>query len=80
MEGDTDYEFRCTAIEGYLDEKAAFGIGEWLRGAKRMYLQEYEESDNVPQKGLKALKKEEMERLREILSGYMEEVSLRGID
>ncbi len=80
MESGTDYEFRCTAIEGYLDDKAAHGIGEWLKGAERMYLQEYEESDNVPEKGLKALPKEEMERIRDILSGYMGEVSLRGID
>ena len=55
MESGIDHEFRCTAIEGYLDEKAACSIGEWLKGAKKMYLQEYEESDNVPQKGLKAL-------------------------
>ncbi len=80
MESNIDYEFRCTAIDGYLDEKAAYSIGEWLKGAKRMFLQEYKESDNVPRKDLKAVAKNEMERFRDILSGYIDEVSLRGID
>ena len=80
MESGIDYEFRCTVINGFFDEKAAHSIGKWLEGAERFFLQEYEESENVPQKGLKACTKEEMERFRDILSGYIKEVSLRGID
>ena len=80
MESGIDHEFRCTAIEGYLDDEAAVSIGRWLEGAERLYLQKYEESGYVPGKGLKACTKEEMERYRDILSGYIKEVSLRGID
>ncbi len=80
MESGIEYEFRCTVIRGFFDEKASHSVGQWLAGAERLFLQGYEESENVPDRTLKAASKEEMERYREILSGYIKEVKLRGID
>ncbi|MCR5650740.1 MAG: anaerobic ribonucleoside-triphosphate reductase activating protein [Lachnospiraceae bacterium] len=80
MESGIDYEFRSTVIKDYYDDEAAHDIGKWLSGAEKMFLQGFEESENVPEKGLKPCTKEEMERFRDILSGYIKEVNLRGID
>ncbi|MBQ7464541.1 MAG: anaerobic ribonucleoside-triphosphate reductase activating protein [Lachnospiraceae bacterium] len=80
MESGIEYEFRCTVIRGFFDEKASHDVGVWLEGAERLFLQEYEESENVPDRTLQAASKEEMEKYREILSGYIKEVKLRGID
>ena len=67
-------------MEGYFDEKAVHSIGAWIEGADRLYLQNYEESGDVPDKTLKAVSHEKMEEFRDILSGYIKEVGLRGID
>ena len=39
MESGIEYEFRCTVIRGFFDEKASHDVGVWLEGAERLFLQ-----------------------------------------
>ncbi|MCR5830514.1 MAG: anaerobic ribonucleoside-triphosphate reductase activating protein [Lachnospiraceae bacterium] len=78
--GDTDYEFRTTAVEEFLDSRSISDIGTLLRGARRYFLQGYVESEFVPDKSLHAVPKEKLLQYVQELSKYIDHVEIRGID
>ena len=41
LSGRVDYEFRTTVVKELFDDNSFLGIGPWIRGAKRYYLQPF---------------------------------------
>ena len=80
MESGIDYEFRTTAVRGYFDERVAENISIWLKGAKRYFIQRFEDGDDVLDSGLAAPDIEVLKSCREILKKTIEQVELRGVD
>ena len=78
LEGRTDYEFRTTTVAELHDEDSFRGIGEWIRGAKRYYLQKFTDRDTVPFGGFHAPADEAMERYLRIVREYVPAAALRG--
>ena len=74
-----DYELRTTVVKEFHDEDAFRAIGPWIAGAKRYFLQRFTDRDTVPQQGLHAPEKDELERFAGIVRPYVQEVSLRGV-
>jgi len=74
-----DYEFRTTVVAQFHQEGDFTAIGEWIRGAKRYFLQKFEDSGEIISPGLSAVSKEEMEKFAEEARPYVKEVSLRGV-
>jgi len=79
MEGRTDYEFRTTVVAELHDADSFRGIGEWIRGAKRYYLQKFTDRDTVPFGGFHAPADNEMHAYAEIAREYVPSVELRGM-
>lgn len=79
-ENRVDYEFRTTIVKEFHTLDDMQKIGEWLKGAKRYFLQSYVDSENVIKKGLHAHDKATLEQFRELLTNYIEHVELRGIE
>ena len=79
MEGRTDYEFRTTVVAELHDADSIRGIGEWIRGAKRYYLQKFTDRDTVPFGGFHAPADNEMRAYAEIAREYVPSVELRGM-
>ena len=73
-----DYEFRTTLINNYHSIESITSMGKWLNGAKKLFLQKFVMSDNVPNKDLKEVTKEDATKFMNILSKTIENVSLRG--
>ena len=80
MEGRTDYEFRTTAVAELHDDASFEGIGRWIRGAKRYYLQRFTDRDTVPFAGLHAPDEEAMNRWIGIVRTFIPAAELRGAD
>ena len=80
MDSGTDYEFRTTAVKDYFDEGVAENISLWLKGAKKYFIQRFEDGDNVLESGLAAPDMETLRKCREILKKTIEQVELRGVD
>lgn len=78
--GLVDYEFRTTAVEEFLDQKAVSDIGAALKGARRYFLQGYVLSEFVPNRTLHAVPKEKLLQYLQELSSYIDQVDIRGID
>jgi pyruvate formate lyase activating enzyme len=77
-----DYEFRTTIVPKFFDEKDARLIGEWLKGSRRYYLQQFR-PDSVLDKTFEKVKpysKTDLLRLREILAPFFELCDIRGIE
>ena len=79
MAGGTDYEFRTTLSHPLHTVEDMAAIGQWLRGAKRYYLQQFVDSGDLIGTGLSPLTPEEMEAMREAVLPYIKETTLRGI-
>ena len=80
MEGKTDYEFRSTAVAELHDDESFEQIGQWIKGAKRYFLQRFTDRDTVPFQGLHSPGKEQMEHWAEIIRPYVPAVELRGVE
>ena len=80
LENHVDYEFRTTIIKEFHTENDMRLIGEWIKGAKRYYLQNFEDNENVIQEGLHACSLETLQSYKKILEEYVDECEIRGIE
>ena len=79
LQGKVDYEFRTTVVEQFHDADSFHGIGQWIRGAKRYFLQCFVPRDSVLQPGLDAPTEENLRSYAEIARIYVSETGVRGI-
>ena len=80
LEGNTDYEFRTTAVAELHDDQSFERIGPWIRGAKHYYLQRFTDRDTVPFEGLHAPSAGQMKHWAEIVRPFVPSVALRGVE
>ena len=80
MEGRTDYEFRTTVVAELHDADSFRGIGEWIRGARRYYLQKFTDRDTGPFSGFHAPEDVKMREYAAIAREYVPSAEIRGMD
>lgn len=79
MENRVDYEFRTTLVHPLHCADDLTAIGQWLRGARRYFLQQFIDSGDLIGTGLSPLCAEEMESMRQAVLPYIENTALRGL-
>ena len=79
-DGAVPYEFRTTVVAELHDEESFRGIGKWIAGAQRYYLQKFTDRDTVPFEGFHAPADGEMRRYREIVEPFVGHAELRGVE
>lgn len=82
LSGAVEFEFRTTVVRGLHDEDSFREIARRFAGAPKYFLQSFKDSGDLisPERGFGGFSREELERLREILTRTMPDVSLRGVD
>lgn len=78
MEGGADYEFRTTLIDQYHSLQSMEDLSQWISGAKRYFLQPFEDKETVPEKKLSAPSPEKIEQYLSLFQGKVGKISLRG--
>ena len=78
LEGQTEYEFRTTVCAPLHTPEEMAGIGRWLKGAKRYFLQPFVDSGELVGSGMKLLTKEEIEALRDSVLPDIPSTQIRG--
>lgn len=73
-----DYEFRTTLVAEFHDAIAINEMGELIKGAKKVFLQKFVDSDQCIKKGLHSVTNEKARQFQRILSNYVASVELRG--
>lgn len=79
MENHIPYEFRTTIVKELHNEKNMHEMGAWIKNARCIYLQNFEDSEHVIQKGLHAHEEQTLREFAEILKQYVNKVEIRGI-
>jgi len=79
LSGTVDYEFRTTVVKEFHEVGDLLAIAQWLKGAKRYFLQQFVDSGNVLSPGLHAYSDAEMRYFKTILQTVIPSVELRGI-
>jgi len=79
LSGVVDYEFRTTVVKELHDADSFRGIGPWIRGAKRYYLQSFVDRETVLRGGLHPCSKEELEGFVRLLRTDVPQTELRGV-
>jgi pyruvate formate lyase activating enzyme len=77
--GSVDYEFRCTAVPGFVNEDIVHRIGEMVEGARRFAFQQFIPGDTLdPAFNSKTpYTKEKISQFADIMASYVEQVTLR---
>ena len=78
MQGDLPYEFRTTVVKELHRGEDFVRIGQWLRGAKRYFLQTFRDSESVLQKGLTPCSDSEMRAYKQLMKPIIPSVLIRG--
>ena len=79
LSGPVDYEFRTTVVKDLHTPQDVVAIGEWVKGAKRFFLQNFVDSGDLISAGLCGISPSEMREYLSLLSPFVENISLRGL-
>lgn len=74
-----DYEFRTTVVREFHQRSDFEAIGRWIKGAKRYYLQQFQESGDLIRPGLHAYNDNIMRQALDVVKAYVPSAELRGI-
>lgn len=74
-----DYEFRTTVVSPLHDHSDFYEIGNWIKGAKRYFLQNFIDSGDLLSDGMQAYTKEQLESFALVLQGFVPNVVVRGV-
>ena len=79
LQGGVDYEFRTTLVKPYHTVSDMEKIGEWIKGAKRYFLQGFVDSGDLIGQGMEAFSKEEMAACLKAVQPFVPCAVLRGM-
>ena len=79
LQGNVDYEFRTTVVKNFHTINSIASAAEWIKGAKRYFLQNFIDSGNLIGDGICGVDKDEMEKMREAASQFVPQTTIRGI-
>jgi pyruvate formate lyase activating enzyme len=74
-----DYEFRTTVVKGLHDAIILQDAAAMIDGAKRYYLQKFEDSGDLIGKPLSAFADDEMQAFLKVVSPFVHFAALRGL-
>ncbi len=78
MTADIDCEFRTTVTKELHSDESMKGIAQMIAGAKRYFIQNYRDSDNVLSKGLSSVPPKQLADWQKLFENYVDFVQIRG--
>lgn len=79
LSGAVDYEFRTTVVKNFHTTEDIVAICEWIKGARRYFLQNFVDSGNLIGKNMQGVPPEEMQKMCKAARRIISNTSLRGI-
>ncbi len=77
LNANIDYEFRTTVLKELHDESSFEGIGKWIQGAKKYFIQNFVDRDTVVYDGLHGFDEEELKKFSDIVAPYVKDIGIR---
>ena len=79
MRSDIPYEFRTTVVREFHSPQSMEDLARWIQGARKYFMQGFQDSGDLIGQNLSAFSPTEMEMLLQIVKPYVPVVQLRGI-
>ena len=79
MNGTIPYEFRTTVVRQFHTKESISELSEWIKGAKKYYLQSFKDSGDLICPTLSGLDEDEMKKLLLVAKKNIPQAELRGI-
>lgn len=79
MGGDIPYEFRTTVTRTFHTENSMRELSEWIKGAKRYFLQNFVNSGDLINSQIEGYSPEEMQKMLDIVKPNIPSAQIRGI-
>ncbi len=79
MSSGIDYEFRTTAVKGIHTKEDFKKLGEFIKGAKRYYIQQFIDSGDLISSGMSAFSAEETKELLDVVLPFVPAAEIRGL-
>lgn len=79
LRGSVDYEFRTTVVKELHNESSFKDIAQWIRGARRYFLQRFTDRESVIQAGFSSPDEQDMRNFAAIVRPFIQEIFLRGV-
>ena len=76
---DIDYEFRTTVVRELHSRDDFVSIGNWIKGAKRYYLQSFIDSGDILSGTFSSYNKNELEDIKVLMQTFVKETQIRGV-
>ncbi len=80
LTGNADYEFRTTLIKEFHTAENIYKIGEWLKGAKKYFMQKFKSGDNCIKTDLTEVSNQKAREFLQIITPFVKSAKLRGYD
>ena len=78
-ESGKDYEFRTTAVKEFHDDRSFMGIADFIRPAKKYFIQNFVDSGAVLKGGLNGFSASELKRFLIIVGDAAQTTGIRGV-
>ncbi len=78
LSGVVDYEFRTTIVAEHHTVEDVAAIAEWIKGARRYYLQNFVDSGHLIGENLHPVATETLEEMRQTAAMWIENTEVRG--
>ena len=78
LSGKVDYEFRTTLVKQFHEKQNILNIGQWIKGAKKYFLQKFKENENCICQGFSPVEEVEAKEFIDLLKPQISAVKLRG--
>ena len=79
LEGNVPYELRTTVVREFHQRADLEAIGRWIEGAEHYYLQQFVDSGDLIQPGLRGYDRDIMEQALGTVKKYVKAAELRGM-
>ena len=76
--GVVDYELRTTVCKPLHSAQTMENLGKWIQGARRYFIQNFEDSGDLVGTGMSSFSQEELELLLKTVRAYVPEAHIRG--
>lgn len=80
MSGAVPYEFRTTVVREFHKREDFAAIGRWIKGARRYYLQNFQDSGDLICPGLRAYTRDILVQALEVVRRNVPDAELRGME
>jgi len=78
LSGKQDYEFRTTVVDELHEAEDFLAIGEWIKGARRYFLQKFTDSGNLIGEGFSAPSEEKLKAILDTVKPFVPNTAIRG--